>query len=135
MKFAFIAKRRGIWPAGLVVRGARCLAGWLLCLADATAQSAQPGATKSLSAKVRASFLASDRTYGAQARVARPAGGRDVVRPAPDRAVDAASRLLRARPRRRRLPPDPGERPTSAIAPNVLDRTFEAACSQPQMDR
>ena len=24
------------------LRGARCLAGWLLCLADATAQSAQP---------------------------------------------------------------------------------------------
>ena len=27
---------------GLVVRGARCLARWLLCLADTTAQSAQP---------------------------------------------------------------------------------------------
>ena len=27
---------------GLVVRGARCLAGWLLCLADTAAQSAQP---------------------------------------------------------------------------------------------
>src|SRR5262249_15182996 len=27
---------------GLDVRGARCLAGWLLCLADTTAQSAQP---------------------------------------------------------------------------------------------
>ena len=27
---------------GLVVRGARCLAGWVLCLADTTAQSAQP---------------------------------------------------------------------------------------------
>ena len=33
---------------------------------------------------------------------------------------------LRARPRRRRLPPDQGERQTSAIAPNVLDRAFEA---------
>jgi len=33
---------------------------------------------------------------------------------------------LRARPRRRRLPPDVGERPVNAISPNVLDRTFEA---------
>ena len=33
---------------------------------------------------------------------------------------------LRARPRRRRLPPDLGERQGAAVAPNVLDRTFEA---------
>jgi transposase-like protein len=32
----------GDLAGGLVVRGARCLAGWLLCLADTTAQSAQP---------------------------------------------------------------------------------------------
>ena len=56
----------------MVVRGARCLAGWVLCLADTTAQSAQPG------------------------------------------------------PRRRRLPPDLGERQVAAVAQNVLDRTFEA---------
>ena len=33
---------------------------------------------------------------------------------------------LKARPRRRRLPPDLGERQVAAIAPNVLDRSFEA---------
>ena len=33
---------------------------------------------------------------------------------------------LRARPRRRRLPPDLGERPAAAVAANVLDRSFEA---------
>jgi putative transposase len=33
---------------------------------------------------------------------------------------------LRARPRRGCLPPDSGERQVSAIAPNVLDRSFEA---------
>jgi putative transposase len=33
---------------------------------------------------------------------------------------------LRARPRRRRLPPDVGERQTAAVAPNVLDRSFAA---------
>src|SRR5208283_3853175 len=32
----------GDLAGGLVVRGARCLAGWLLCLADTTAQSSQP---------------------------------------------------------------------------------------------
>ena len=33
---------------------------------------------------------------------------------------------LRARPRRRRLPPDLGERQAAAVAPNVLDRSFQA---------
>jgi len=33
---------------------------------------------------------------------------------------------LRARPRRRRLPPDRGERQDAAVAANVLDRSFEA---------
>ena len=33
---------------------------------------------------------------------------------------------LKARPRRRRLPPDLGERQVAAVAPHVLDRTFEA---------
>jgi transposase InsO family protein len=34
---------------------------------------------------------------------------------------------LKARPRRRRLPPDLGERQAGAVAANVLDRSFEAA--------
>jgi putative transposase len=33
---------------------------------------------------------------------------------------------LKARPRRRRLPPDLGERQAGAIASNMLDRSFEA---------
>ena len=33
---------------------------------------------------------------------------------------------LRARPRRRRLPQDAGERQAGAVAPNTLDRQFEA---------
>ena len=33
---------------------------------------------------------------------------------------------LKARPRRRRLPPDLGERQVAAVAANVLDRTFVA---------
>jgi putative transposase len=47
------------------------------------------------------------------------------VRTASDRTIDAAA-SLKARPRRRRLPPDLGERQVAAVAPNVLDRSFEA---------
>ena len=34
---------------------------------------------------------------------------------------------LKARPRRRRLPPDLGERQAATVAANVFDRSFEAA--------
>src|SRR5947199_10620220 len=34
---------------------------------------------------------------------------------------------LKARPRRRRLPPDLGERQATAVDPNVLERTFDAS--------
>ena len=78
-----------------------------------------------LSAKVRASFLASDRTYGAR-RV-----WHDMIVDGASCGLHRIERLmrqqgLRARPRRRRLPTDPGERRTNAVAPNVLDRAFEA---------
>ena len=38
----FYREAPGDLAGGMVVRGARCLAGWVLCLADTTAQSAQP---------------------------------------------------------------------------------------------
>jgi hypothetical protein len=41
VKFGFIAKHRGSGRQS-VVRGARCLARWLLCLADTIAQPEQP---------------------------------------------------------------------------------------------
>jgi putative transposase len=76
-------------------------------------------------AKVRASFLASDRTYGAR-RV-----WHDVLADGVSCGLHRIERLmraqaLRARPRRRRRPPDLGERPVDAVAANVLDRSFEA---------
>ena len=42
--------------------------------------------------------------------------------------MEASSQLqaLKARPRRRRLPSDPGERQVATVAANVLDRTFAA---------
>jgi putative transposase len=41
-------------------------------------------------------------------------------------AIALTLQALKARPRRRRLPPDLGERQAAAVAPNVLDRSFEA---------
>jgi hypothetical protein len=81
---------------------------------------------KELGAKVRASFLASDRTYGAR-RV-----WRDLLTEGISCGLHRIERLMRlqalkARPRRRRLPPDLGERQAAAVAPNVLERTFEAS--------
>jgi putative transposase len=72
---------------------------------------------------VRASFIRSDRTYGAR-RV-----WHDVLAEGVSCGLHAIERLmrlqgLRARPRRRQLPKDMGER--STIAPNVLDRSFKA---------
>ena len=74
---------------------------------------------------VRSSFLASDRTYGAR-RV-----WRDVLAAGFSCGLHKIERLmraqaLRARPRRRGLPKDDGERSASAIAPNMLDRQFTA---------
>jgi putative transposase len=76
-----------------------------------------------LGAQVRHSFIGSDRTYGAR-RV-----WRDVLELGPNCGLHRIERLmqaqvLRARPRRRGLPKDSGQR--GAIADNVLDRQFQA---------
>jgi putative transposase len=69
--------------------------------------------------------LASDRTYGAR-RV-----WHDMLAEGVSCGLHRIERLmrlqaLRARPRRRRLPPDTGERSLGAIPANALDRRFEA---------
>jgi len=78
-----------------------------------------------LSAKVRTSFIDSDRTYGAR-RI-----WKDVLAEGLSCGLHRIERLmrqqaLRARPRRRRLPSDSGERQAGAVAPNVLERSFNA---------
>src|SRR5438132_600310 len=125
VKFAFIAKHRGIWPAEWlcgalgVSRG-----GFYAWLSRPPSKREITG--KQLGARVRASFVASDRTYGAR-RV-----WRDITAEGFSCGLHRIERLmrlqaLRARPRRRRLPPDLGERQAGAVAPNVLNRTFEAS--------
>jgi len=78
-----------------------------------------------LGAKVRASFIGSDRTYGAR-RVWHDLLAEGI--PCGLHRIERLMRLqaLKARPRRRRLPPDLGERQVAAVAANVLDRTFVA---------
>src|ERR1017187_4785266 len=88
-------------------------------------RSARARSNEELGAKVRASFLASDRTYGAR-RV-----WHDMLADGVSCSLHRIERLMRqqalkARPRRRRLPPDLGERQIAAVAPHVLDRSFEA---------
>lgn len=125
MKFAFIAKHRGIWAVDYMCGALGVSRGgfyaWLT-----RPRSERSLKDEELAAKVRASFLSSDRTYGAR-RV-----WRDLIADGASCGLHRIERLmrsqaLRSRPRRRRLPPDLGERQVSAIATNVLDRSFEAA--------
>ena len=124
VKFGFIAKHRGIWPAEWLCGALGVSRGgfyaWLT-----RPRSQRSRSDEELGAKVRASFLASDRTYGAR-RV-----WHDMLAEGVSCGLHRIERLMRlqalkARPRRRRLPPDLGERQVAAVAPNVLDRSFEA---------
>ena len=92
MKFAFIAKHRGIWPARWlcgalgVSRGG--FYGWLT-----RPRSARARRDEELSAKVRASFLASDPDLRREACLARSADRWCVMRTASDRAADVPAGL------------------------------------------
>ena len=124
MRFAFIAKHRSIWPVA-----------WLCEALDVSRSgfhawlgrgpSRRSRADGAIGAKIRTSFVASDRTYGAR-RV-----WRDVLADGVSCGLHRVERLMRsqalgARPRRRGLPKDGGERLASVVAPNVLDRQFTA---------
>ncbi len=125
MTFAFIAKHRGIWPAGWVCEALGVSRGGFYAWRTRS-PSARARADEPLLARVRASFLASDRPDGAR-RVWHDllADGVSCGRHRIERLM--RQQALRARPRRRRVPPDTGTQSTNAVAPNVLDRTFDAA--------
>lgn len=119
--FSFIAKHRAIWPVAWLcgALGVSC-GGFYAWLTRPRSHG-----DEELTAKVRASFLASDRTYGAR-RV-----WHDLLADGVSCGLHRVERLmqqeaLRARPRRRRLPSDTGKRSTNAISLNVLDRAFAA---------
>ena len=122
MKFDFVAKHRGAWPIETLCEAIGVsrsgFYAWL-----SRPRSERSLADEVLGAKVFQSFVASDRTYGAR-RV-----WHDVLELGYRCGLHRVERLMRAqalkaRPRRRGLPADRGQR--SAIADNVLDRQFHA---------
>jgi putative transposase len=124
VKFSFIAKHRGIWPAAWMCEALGVSRGgfyaWLT-----RPRSARSRSDEALAVKVRAYFLASHRTYGAR-RVLR-----DIIDEGVACGLHRIERLMRlhelaARPRRRGRPPALGVRQATAVAANVLDRSFQA---------
>jgi len=121
MKFGFVAKHRGIWPVRLICETLEVsrsgFYAWL-----ARPPSARARRDETLAATVKASFVSSDRTYGAR-RV-----WHDVLAEGMSCGLHRIERLmraqvLRARPRRRGLPSDKSLRGT-VPSENVLDRQF-----------
>jgi transposase InsO family protein len=125
MKFGFIAKHRGIWPAEWLCEALGVSRGgfyaWLK-----RPPSRRRLSDEDVGARVRASFLASDRTYGAR-RV-----WHDLLAEGLSCGLHRVERLMRlhalkARPRRRRRPPDLGE----AAGPSLL--TCSTAASRQRL--
>jgi len=124
MKFVFIAKHRTIWPVAWLCNALGVsrsgFHAWLNRVPSARSRS-----DEALSQRVKASFVASDRTYGAR-RV-----WHDILAEGFACGLHRIERLmqlqaLRARPRRRRLPKDEGNRQSATVPSNILDRQFVA---------
>lgn len=124
MRFEFIAKHRGAWRTRDLCEALGVSRGgfyeWLR-----RPPSRRSRENLQLLALVRTSFEQSERTYGSP-RVWRDlrAWGQRCGRHRVARLMRVEG--LRARHRRRRLPSDAGQRLPSAIAPNLLERQFEA---------
>ena len=124
MRFAFVAKHRGIWPVAWACKALDVsTSGFHDWLNRRPAKRTVENET--LLCVIRRSFHDSDRTYGSR-RV-----WRDVVAEGLSCGLHRVERLmhqnaLKARPRRRKLPSDTGLRVINAIAPNILDRQFHA---------
>ncbi len=122
MKFAFIAKHRSIWPVAWLCEALGVSrSGFHAWLNRSPSEHARYDEV--LLDKITQSFKSSDRTYGAR-RV-----WHDVLEEGLCCGLHRIERLmrvnaLRARPRRRGLPKDAGDR--AVIMPNVLDRQFVA---------
>ncbi len=123
MRFCFVAKHRGIWPVSWICEALGVSrSGFHAWLNRSPSRRAQYD--EMLIAGIRSSFAGSDRTYGAR-RV-----WHDVLAEGLDAGLHRIERLmrqegLRARPRRRGLPKDGGQR--HAVSPNILDRAFVAS--------
>ena len=124
MKFAFVAKHRGIWPVAWACKALDVsTSGFHDWLNRRPAKRTLENET--LLGLIRRSFHDSDRTYGAR-RVRH-----DVLAEGFNCGLHRIEGLMRtnalkARPRRRKLPSDTGLRTINMIAPNILDRQFHA---------
>lgn len=124
MRFAFIAGHRSVWGTHLLCRALGVSRGglyqWLR-----RSESIRTRENRGLLVQIRTSFEHSDRTYGS------PRVWRDLRAWGYPCGVHRVARLMRAaglkaRSKRRMHPLDAGVRAEHAIAPNVLDRRFEA---------
>ncbi|MCS3763026.1 hypothetical protein GGE24_005032 [Bradyrhizobium centrosematis] len=124
MKFVFIAKHRAIWPVAWLCNALGVsrsgFHAWLN-----RSPSTRSRSDEELGGKIKDSFMASDRTYGARHV------WRDMLADGADCGLHRIERLtrvqgLRARPRRRRLPKDSGDRQFKNVPANLLDRQFAA---------
>jgi putative transposase len=124
VRFEFIAKHRGTWRTSELCEALGVSRGgfydWLK-----RPESQRSRDNRHLTVQVRTSFEQSDQTYGS------PRVWRDLRAWGYRCGVHRVARLmlaagLQARRKRPRLPFDSGVRPEHAIAPNLLDRQFEA---------
>jgi putative transposase len=125
VKYAFIARHRRVWPIRWLCAALSVSASgfyeWL-----GRAESNRTKANRELLVSIRRSFSDSDQAYGS------PRVWRDVRAWGHQAGEHRVARLMRkfklvARPKRRRWPKDAGPRPEHLLAPNMLDRRFEAA--------
>lgn len=124
MKFAFVARHRPLWPTRVMCRllgvSASGFYDWL-----GRAPSARSQANARLLIRIRESFALSHQTYGS------PRIWKDMIVAGETCSENRVARLMRvarirAQPRPHRLPTDIGSRPEHGIAPNMLERDFEA---------
>lgn len=124
MKCGCIVKHRGHWPTAWLCEALGVSRGgfyaWLT-----RPRSQRARRDEVLGAKIRTSFLQSDRTYGSR-RV-----WHDLLAEGEGCGLHRIDRLmrqqaLRARPRRRRMPVDAGPPSPGVVPPNVLNRQFDA---------
>lgn len=124
MRYGFITRHQAIWPVRMMCRLLEVshggFYGW--CVRGASRRTVEQARLTGL---IRQSFLQSDKTYGSP-RVWRDLAdwGEHCSEKRVARLMRAAQ--LRARIKRRRSPLDEGARPEHTIAPNLLDRQFQA---------
>jgi putative transposase len=125
VRYGFIARHRSVWPTRPMCQVLRVSRSGFYDWLD-RAPSRRTCEDQRLLSLIRTSFAQSDSTYGS------PRVWDDLTDLGERCGCKRVARLmrharLRARPKRQRPPVDSGIRPEHCIAPNLLDRQFEAA--------